>query len=240
MIPLCRSLATLIFCVVIHLVDADFASAQPMIHTATPFQTMGTSQYQNNQIGFSLGGPNFFANINPGNNPIPFAPEAVNTGLSGGFSQSYGNGISGNLRFNFAQGSSRTMSSTTPSLTTMDGYPGFISSVTTVPFVSSVMPIVGGAPVIIVPGISSPGSTAHAALGAQMYQEQIAAVQRSNNHLYEAKLRESIERAERAESQGNVRMARANYLNAIRIAPEPLRSSLQQRMTTMLQNNKSR
>ena len=43
-----------------------------------------------------------------------------------------------------------------------------------------------------------------------------------------------LRRAELAESEDNKRMARANYRSAIAIAPEPLRTQLQQRLQAMM------
>ncbi len=222
---------TLVAVIVALVLSLDRPEAQAqMINTAAPFQQIGSNSFDNNQFGFSLQGPNFFANINPGNNPAPFAPEAVNSGVSGGLRQNFGNGVSGNLRFNFAQGSSQTLSSTTPSVTTMNGVPGSIVSQTVTPFVTGVTPVVGSYPVLNNPTLIS----------QQLIQQQLMAVQQSNYQQRVEQLEESIERAERAASQGKVKMARANYLNAIRIAPEPLRSSLQQRMTAVLKQSRSR
>ncbi|GAA5505297.1 hypothetical protein [Novipirellula caenicola] len=201
-----------------------------MINTSVPLQTIGSNSFENNQFGFSLQGPNFFANINPGNNPAPFAPEAVNSGVTGNVRQNLGNGVSGNLRFSFAQGSSQTFSSTTPSVTTMNGVPGSIVSQTVTPFVTGITPVVGSYPVLANPS----------QISGQLIQQQLWTVQQSNAQLRVDQLKESIERAERAASQGKIKMARANYLNAIRIAPEPLRSSLQQRLAAVLQQARSR
>lgn len=224
-------LATSLAAITLAMIALDrSAVVAQMINTAAPFQQIGTNSFENNQFGFSLQGPNFFANINPGNNPAPFAPEAVNSGVSGNLRQNFGNGVSGNLRFNFAQGSSQTLSSTTPSVTTMNGVPGSIVSQTVTPFVTGVTPVVGSYPVLANP----------AQISQQLIQQQLWSVQQSNAQLRIEQLNESIERAERAASQGKAKMARANYLNAIRMAPEPLRSSLKQRMAAVLKQARSR
>ena len=211
------------------LANCSMVNAQQQVVTSVPFQTMGTNYFENNQIGFSFGGRDFFANVNPGGVLPPFAQGDVNSGVSGGFRQSFGNGVSGNLRFNFAQGSSRSMTSTTPSLTTMNGYPGSISSQTVRPFVTGIVPVVGGYPTM----------PDHVGTSQRIIANQVQAVSAANAQVHNKKLFDTIRRAENAQQQGEVRMARANYLNAIRMAGEPLRSELRQRMTAMLKQNRS-
>lgn len=198
------------------------AEAQ-MVHTSAPFPNIGSSYYESNSIGWSIGGPNWFANFGGGGPLLPPFGGAAGGGLSGGFGFG-GGGLSGNLRFNFAQGSSQSISSTTPSLTTMNGFPGSMSSGVVRPFVVGFTPIVSGYPVI------DPSQTT-----AQIGQQQLSSLRQSQAAMQNKKLDQYLRRAERAESDGNKRMARANYRGAIAIAREPLRSQLQLRLKTMLQ-----
>lgn len=202
------------------------ASAQ-MIHSSVPFHNLNSNFYEGNSIGWSLRGRNWFANFG-GGGPLlpPFAPPgAVNNGLSGGFG-SLGGGLSGSLRFNFAQGSNQSISSTTPSLTTMDGVPGSISSGVLRPFVTSVTPVVSGGPTIVGPP----------AIIEQVRQQQLSSLRQSHAALQSKKLDQYLRRGELAESEGNKRMARANYRSAIALANEPLRTQIQQRLQAMMQS----
>lgn len=206
------------------------ADAQ-MIHSTVPFQNLGSSFYEANSMGGSLAGRNWFANFG-GGGPLlpPFGDSAgggvVGGGLSGGIGFA-GGGVSGNLRFNFAQGSSRSISSSTPSLTTINGYPGSFSSTVTRPFVTGVTPVVGGYPTIVSPS-------------AEIRRQQLSALQQSQAELNNRKLQQYLRRVERAESNKNVRMARANLRLAIAIAGEPLRSQLQQRMRALVSESRQR
>ncbi|MCH5377921.1 MAG: hypothetical protein JJ992_28525, partial [Planctomycetes bacterium] len=68
----------------------------------------------------------------------------------------------------------------------------------------------------------------------QMAQSQRSSLLQSQIQQQDRKLAQYLQRAERAESEGNKRTARANYRLAIGIASEPLRSELQRRMKVML------
>ena len=203
------------------------ADAQ-MIHTSTPMQNIGSSYFESSSIGWSLQGPNGFANFG-GGGPLlpPFGGADPNAGLSGGFGFA-GNGASGSLRFNFAQGSSRSISSTTPSVTTMNGVPGSISSGVVRPFVIGFTPVVGDYRAAVAP-------LDHSAQAAQSIgRQQMSSLRQSQNRLRNKKLDQYLRRIDRAESEGNKRMARANYRSAIAIAPEPLRTELKMRLQAML------
>lgn len=193
------------------------------VTTSVPFQSIGSSYYENNSIGWSLRGPNWFANFGGGVVP-PFGPFDPNSGLSGGFARSFGGGVSGNLNFNFAQGSNRSISSTTPSLTTMNGVPGSITVAEIRPFVIGVTPVVGDYPTIVDPG----------QISAQIGQQQLSSLYQANAQVKSKKLMEYLRRGERAEAAGNKRMARANYRSAMALAAQPLRSQIQLRMNAML------
>jgi len=202
-----------------------------MITTATPFHDINSSFFENNSIHWSLRGRNWFANSGGGPLLPPFrglaGGTAVTGGLSGGFGFA-GGGVRGSLGFNFSQGSSRSFSSTTPSLTTMDGYPGSISSGFLQPFVTGYYPVVGNYTSATAPLESSRRAA------AEISQQQVSNLRQAQARRYHNKLAQYLHRAEQGEASGNKRMARANYRLAISIATEPLRSELQQRMARML------
>ena len=198
------------------------ADAQ-MVHTSVPFPSTGSSYHESNSIGWSIRGPNWFANFGGGGPLLPPFGGTANGGLSGGVGFG-GGGLSGSLGFNFSQGSSQSISSTTPSLTTMNGFPGSMSSGVVRPFVTGFTPIVSGYPVI------DPSRTT-----AEIGQHQLSSLRQSQAVLQNKKLDQYLRRAERAESDGNKRMARANYRGAIAIAPEPLRTHLKRRLAAMMQ-----
>ena len=198
------------------------ADAQ-MIHTSAPFPSIGSSYFESNSIGWSIQGQNWFANFGGGGPLLPPYGGMPGGGLSGGFGFG-GGGLSGNLGFNFSQGSRQSISSTTPSLTTMNGFPGSMSSGVVRPFVTGFTPVVSDYPVV------DPSQTT-----TQIGQQQLSSLRQSQAVRQNKKLDQYLRRAERAESDGNKRMARANYRGAIAIAPEPLRTQLQFRLKAMLQ-----
>ena len=207
--------------------DASRCGAQ-MIHTASPLQSISSGYSEGGWIGWSLRGNNWFANFG-GGGPLlpPFGPVNPGGGLSGGFGFA-GGGVSGSLGFQFGQSSSQSIVSTTPSLTTMNGMPGSISVGVIQPFVTGFTPVVGD-----YVGATAPLDQVDMA-GQQMAQSQMSSLLQSQINLQDRKLAQYLQRAERAESEGNKKVARANYRLAIGIAAEPLRSELQRRMKVML------
>lgn len=203
---------------------ASEASAQ-LIQTTVPLQTINDSYGENIGVQWSLSGPNWFANSG-GNGPLlpPFG------GVPGGLSTGIGfrsGGVSGNLGLTLGQTSSRSINSTSASVTTMDGVPGFISSTVTRPFVTGFTPIVG----------DYPRMPDHAATIARQDQQQLDRIRQSEWNLRNKSLQKYLSRAERAEQEGNKRMARANYRRAIGIADEPLRSELKLRLSEVMKRS---
>ena len=204
------------------------ASAQRMVQTSSPFQSIGSDSFHGSSIDWTLRGPNWFANFG-GQGPLlpPFGGGDPGAGLSGGFGFG-GGGVSGSLGFNFAQGSTQSISSTTPSVTTMDGSPGSISSTVIRPFVTGFTPIVGDYRGAVAPLRGA--AQASQRIGQNQYQ----AVRNSQNALHNKKLQQYLRRGQRAESEGNKRMARANYRSAIALATEPLRSQISAHLKAMM------
>ncbi|MFK8114488.1 MAG: hypothetical protein AB8B91_19970 [Rubripirellula sp.] len=198
-----------------------------MVYTQVPFQQINSTSSTGSNINWNLQGPNWFANFGGGGPLLPPFGGPVNGGVSGGFGFG-GGGVSGNLGFSLGQGSSSSISSTTPSLTTMNGYPGSISSSVVRPFVTGFTPIVGDYVGAMQPMESS------AEAGRQIAQQQMSTLRQSQASLHNKKLSEYLRRAEKADERGDKRVARANYRGAIALASEPLRSQLQLRMQQML------
>jgi hypothetical protein len=224
----------LLTCLILLLGLAPRVTQAQMTHTSTPFQSIGSSDWLSSDIGWSVRGPHAFANFG-GGGPLlpPFGGGDPNAGLSGGVGFA-GSGVSGGLRFNFAQGSSRSISSTTPSVTTMNGVPGSMNSGVVRPFVTGLTPVVGD-----YAGALAPLESA-AQVRQQIGQQQILSLRQSQAALQNKKLDEYLRRIERAETDGNKRMARANYRGAIAIAPEPLRTQLAMRMREMMAKQPTR
>jgi len=102
------------------------------------FETMGASWSMRFPNGFaSIGDPSLaspqFGNFNPG------------AGMGSGVGFAGPNG-SGGVGWWGRQGYSQSFVSQTPSVTTMNGYPGYFADTTVSPFVISNIPVVGGFP----------------------------------------------------------------------------------------------
>jgi hypothetical protein len=186
------------------------------VSTNTSNSSIGDGFAESMSLNWSLAGPNWFANFN--NQVAPsFGPNLSNSGASGGF-QFVGDGFSGNLNFNFAQGSSRSNIGSAQSVTTMNGVPGSFFSGQVRPFVTGVAPVVGGSPA---------NSSPLGGMAAADQQSKLSAIADGNAKSRNQKLQNYLTRAERAESEGNFKMARANYRLALGLADEPLRSMIQ-------------
>lgn len=134
------------------LLAATAQAQRQQVNVGTPVRSAGDSFYESTNIGWSLRGNGWFARFGGGGTP-PYGGFQPGAGISGGTGFG-GNGFSGNLFFNSSQGGSRSLSSFTPSITTLNGYPGtFISGVQR-PFVTGLVPTVGIPPQFSVPAPS--------------------------------------------------------------------------------------
>lgn len=206
---------------------AAHVSAQ-LIHQQVPFQTQGDSFYDATGVNWGIRGPGFFANFG-GNVVPPFGGFDPNSGSRTNIG--FRNGPwSGNLGLSLNQGSSRSNVSTSASLTTTPGYPGSITSQTVRPFVTGVVPIVGGAPIGIVhPPVTSSGQQQL----ADVRRQKLFDIEQRQRAQWDARQKQayaSFQRGVTAEEKGNLRMARANYQNALRVAEGELRGQIVQRM----------
>jgi hypothetical protein len=113
-------------------------SAQ-MVTTQSPLHSNTSSFYEHSHVGWSVHNPHYFMNFNGGGGTPPFGGYQPNAGLSGGF------GVNNtSFDFGFGQGASLNSTTVTPMLTTTSGYPGYLFIGSERPFVTGVVPVVGG------------------------------------------------------------------------------------------------
>lgn len=205
--------------------------AQQMINTSGPFQTINSSYYEQMGVNWSLQGPNFNASFggagggaNAGGVIPPFGGFDPNAGLSTGAAFSNGK-TSGSIGLTLNQGSNRTMTSTTPSVTTMNGVPGSINAQTIRPFVVGVVPVVSGAQFAPVMEQERVRQTY-----LQGQNEYLRQRMQANADAKQSKALEIFNRGQRAESEGNLKMARANYRLALGMSQGLLRVEVMKRL----------
>ena len=176
-----------------------------MIHQDVGNHGVTDSYYESGAVSGMFQGPNWFFRFGDSVPPLaPFGGQSIagGGGLAGGIGWAGGK-TSGHLNFNFAQGSSRSMTTGGASVTTMDGFPGSIQSQTLRPFVTGVTPIVS----------SSSFSNAETIQN----QRQLASLRQSQVALANKKLQSHLQRAETAFDNGRYKMARANLKSALRL-----------------------
>lgn len=126
-----------IFVVLCTAFSASLAVAQ-QANVGVPFNTGGSSFYEQIGVSWGLRGNGWFANF-PGPPPAPpFGGFDPNAGAQFGFA-----GPNGFLNFTAGQGANTTFTSQAPSVTVMNGATGFFSDTIQRPFVTSVIPVVG-------------------------------------------------------------------------------------------------
>lgn len=110
-----------------------------MVTIQSPLRSNGTSFYEHSHIGWSVQNPHYFMRFNGGAANPPFGGFQPAAGLQGGLAV-------GNSQFNFGfgQGASIISTSTVPVLTVTNGYPGAMFIGRSRPFVTGLVPVVGG------------------------------------------------------------------------------------------------
>lgn len=121
------------------LLATPLVACAQMVTTQSPLQANGSSYYEHSHIGWSVHNPHYFMNFNGGGGVPPFGGYQPNAGLHGGFA--VGNS---QFDFGFGQGSSIYSTTTTPVLTTTSGFPGSMFIGRDRPFVTGLVPVVGG------------------------------------------------------------------------------------------------
>ena len=118
------------------------ADAQVMITQEFPLQSNRESFFEYTGMNWNLRGPNFVASFGQ---PLQGAPAFgnfnPNAGIQTGFA--FGNRrFQGGFNFNFAQGVSRSSTSVTPVINSLNGYPASIQAGVYRPFVLGLQPVV--------------------------------------------------------------------------------------------------
>lgn len=203
------------------LCSGQAARAQP-VQSAVPANEIHSGFNEHSAFTWSLQGDRFFAHS--GAAPaVPFGNADANAGLRGGVFGGRG-GVSGSLGFSYAQGSSRSISSSSASVTALDGYPGVIASQTVRPFVTGITPIIAGNgygnPVR--ENVASQMQRSYGQINARRLQRQATAAAEAK----QVKAQQAFERGVLAEQEGNLRQARANYRRALGFDQGPLRQQL--------------
>jgi hypothetical protein len=166
-------------------------------------------------VGWWLHGPNF--DFRTGGPPlqVPFGPQVQPSSIGLGF---VGGGFSGCLALYAGQASTSSISGTSASVTSMDGFPASIQSGTVRPFVTGFTPVVGQYPM--------PPMDPTAAIR----QTQLDKIAWSKMKSQNERLQRYINRAERAEKSGDTKMARANYRRALMLASPELQMQIRAQM----------
>ena len=191
-----------------------------MIQSTVPAGQVRSGFFEQSAFSWSLRGDQFFAQSGAPAR-VPFGNPDANAGLRGGVATT-GGGVSGSLGFSFAQGSSRSISSSSASVTTLDGHPGAIASQTIRPFVTGVTPIVGGYGNPVRDNAASQMQQAYQQRYSQQWQQRVLAAAKAK----QVKAKEAFDRGVRAEQEVNLRQARANYRRALGLDQGPLRQQI--------------
>ena len=124
---------------------AAAASAQhQQVTVGAPFHSLNSSYFENLGVSWSLQGQGWNASFGqPSLSQPQFGGFNAGAGLSSG-AAFLSHGVVGKLTFNFSQGSTQSLVSSTPMVTLQNGVPGYFSDTTQAPFVMSYIPVVGG------------------------------------------------------------------------------------------------
>jgi len=128
-------------------------SAQ-QVTVATPHTAISDSFFEHTGTSWGARGDNWFFQFGPPGNPNSAAPGFGGFDPSAGANLGFGfggGGWNGNFLGNFSQGSRRSFTSTTPSVTLQNGVPGGVFDSSLSPFVVGHIPVVGGFPVVAPP-----------------------------------------------------------------------------------------
>ena len=132
--------------VLVTLVAVVASSQAQQVTVGAPFHNLSDSFFENNTVGWS--GHYRGINFSYGSAPLAlpqFGLPDKSAGLSANFAFA---GKDGQINFytNFSQGYRQSLVTQTPSVTMMNGQTGYVSDSSQVPFVMSVVPVVGAFP----------------------------------------------------------------------------------------------
>jgi len=173
------------------------------VTVSTPYHSVSDSFFENMGTSWGLRGQNWSLNVF--GSPVQAAPQFGGFDPSAGANLGFGiNGrnVQGSFNANFSQGSRRSFTSQTPSVTLQNGVPGFVSDTSQSPFVISYIPVVGGFPTF---GAFQP-LPPQPAYAPQSLSGGTSAVLRA---LQQARVQQQRQRAGGAESVGEIRAGSA-------------------------------
>lgn len=130
------------------------ALAQQQVTVSSPHSAVSDSFYEHTGTSWGAQGKNWFFQFGPQGNPNGAAPQFGGFSPSAGANFGFGfggGGMNGGFMGNLSQGSRRSFTSVTPSVTMQNGGTGMIMDTSVSPFVMGYVPIVGGYPMIVAP-----------------------------------------------------------------------------------------
>ena len=130
------------------------ALAQQQVTVSSPRTAVSDSFFEHTGTSWGAQGKNWFFQFGPRGNPNGAAPQFGGFSPSSGANLGFGfngGGVNGGFLGNFSQGSRRSFTSVTPSVTVPNGGTGMIMDTSVSPFVMGYVPIVGGYPILAPP-----------------------------------------------------------------------------------------
>ncbi len=130
------------------------ATAQQQVTVSSPHTAVSDSFFEHTGTSWGAQGKNWFFQFGPQGNPNGAAPQFGGFSPSAGANVGFGfggGGMNGGFLGNFSQGSRRSFTSVTPSVTVPNGGTGMIMDTSVSPFVMGYVPVVGGYPMIVAP-----------------------------------------------------------------------------------------
>lgn len=124
-------------------------AAAQLINSGTGNISAGDSFSESIGTNWGARGRGWFFNFGGGTPGLAPPFGGVPGGLSGGLGFA-GGGLSGGLGFTAGQGSSRSLTSTSSSVTSLNGAPSFIFDGTLRPFITEITPVVGSRPPMMI------------------------------------------------------------------------------------------
>lgn len=128
------------------------AVGQQQVTISSPHTAVSDSFYEHTGTSWGARGKNWFFQFGPRGNPYGAAPQFGGFDPSAGANFGFGfNG--GGFLGAMSQGSRRSFTSVTPSVTVPNGGTGMIMDTSITPFVMGYVPVVGGAPIVALPPV---------------------------------------------------------------------------------------
>lgn len=139
-------------CLSVFLLASAGPAVAQQVTVSTPHTTVSDSFFEHTGTSWGARGNNWFFQFGPPGNPNGAAPPFGGFDPSAGANFGFGGGpFNGGFLGNFSQGSRRSFTSVTPSVTMMNGGTGMIMDTSVSPFVMGYIPVVGGFPMVAPP-----------------------------------------------------------------------------------------